>query len=87
MSDDNDLIRRGDVVPALRAAWSGNQTFNDAVDDIPASPALQEARDKIAALEAENERLIKALEWVSANECAHPSNRREVVCKGLGIDQ
>jgi hypothetical protein len=46
---DDDLIRRGDVLPALRAAWTGDKTFNEAVD---ALPAVQPAPDVAALVDA-----------------------------------
>ena len=52
MNDDNDLIRRGDALDVL-TDWSlGPEEAIAKMRAIPASPALQEARDKIDTLEA-----------------------------------
>ena len=85
--NDNNLIRRGDALDVL-TDWSlGPEEAIAKMRAVPASPALQEARDKIAALEAEINRMRQALEWVDVNPWAHPDNRWQVVRKGLGLDQ
>ena len=75
MSKD-DLIRRGAAIGALEdrqnryrketVSWAQIEMDILALKAVPASPALQEARDKIATLEAEIE--LITLKWKRAHE-------------------